>query len=59
MIPPFVLMTGNPVEGFRIIGSFSQEHHAIDWATEWLPDLDWWVTVIVNIEDIQNERNKN
>ena len=30
-----VVMTGNPVEGFEVIGPFKQPHYASEWADEW------------------------
>ena len=36
----FVVVTGNPGDGFRVIGPFKQPHYASEWADEWLPDLD-------------------
>ena len=52
-----VVMTGNPVEGFEIIGPFKQPHYASEWADEWLDDLDWWVLPLQSEETKQEEDN--
>ena len=54
-----VVMTGNPVEGFEVIGPFKQPHYASEWADEWLDDLDWWVLPLKHEEEIQNETQEN
>ena len=54
-----VVMTGNPVEGFEVIGPFKQPHYASEWADEWLDSLDWWVLPLKHEEEIQNETQEN
>lgn len=49
-----VVMTGNPVEGFEVIGPFKQPHYASEWADEWLDDLDWWVLPLKHEEEAQH-----
>ena len=54
-----VVMTGNPVEGFEVIGPFKQPHYASEWADEWIDDLDWWVLPLKHEEEVQNEAQEN
>lgn len=51
-----VVVMGNPISGFEIIGPFKQPHYATDWAGEWAPDLDWWVAPLKSQEEIQSGR---
>jgi hypothetical protein len=48
------VVTGNPADGFQTIGTFKQETYAVDWASTWLPDDDWWIVPILSIEGFQN-----
>jgi hypothetical protein len=50
----YIVVTGNPADGFEHIGPFKQEHYASEWADTWLPDLDWWVVPLIHEEDKQN-----
>lgn len=40
-----VVLTGNPVDGFGVLGPFATADEATEWADEALDrDVDWWVT---------------
>ena len=52
-----VVVTGNPGDGFNVIGPFKQEHYASEWADEWLPDIDWWVMPLESTEGYENGRH--
>lgn len=52
-----VVVKGNPADGFEVVGPFKQEHYAVDWAEEWLPDIDWWVMPLKAEEEYQDEGN--
>lgn len=54
-----VLMVGGPTEGFQLIGPFKQEHHAREWAGEWINDLEWWVAPLQHIEEFQDGIKEN
>lgn len=47
-IMSFIVITGNPVDGFQYYGRFSDEPTAIDWADENLSEEDWWVAELIN-----------
>lgn len=51
-----VVVKGNPADGYNVIGPFKQEYYAVDWAQEWLPDVDWWVMPLESIEEYQDGR---
>ena len=53
------VVTGNPADGFQTIGPFKQEAYAVDWASTWLVDNDWWIVPLLSIEGFQNECNKD
>lgn len=53
-----VVVTGNPGDGFRVIGPFKQPHYASEWADTWLPDIDWWVLPLDHEQAYQEERNE-
>lgn len=40
-----IIITGNPVNGFRYIGPFKTADHAIDAAERFLSgvEADWWI----------------
>lgn len=42
----FVLVNGNPVDGFDLIGPFETEKEALEWAMIQGTDYPWWVTTI-------------
>lgn len=44
----FIVITGNPVDGFQYYGRFSDEPAAIDWADENLSEEDWWIAELIN-----------
>jgi len=37
----WIIVTGNPIDGFSFHGPFSDRNDAIEWAEEL--DPDWWV----------------
>ena len=38
----FIVITGNPVDGFCHHGPFDDMAHAVEWATDELSGLGWW-----------------
>ena len=50
------IMVGDPIEGFQLVGPFKQEHYAVDWASEWLADQEWWVLPLNHTEGFENGR---
>jgi hypothetical protein len=38
-----IILVGNPIDGYRVIGPFKTVHHAIDYANDWLADEAWHV----------------
>ena len=55
----YQVVTGNPVEGLKFIGPFTQPHYAAEWADEWIPDSDWWVVTVQTEEEYQNGNHEN
>lgn len=55
----FVVITGNPAAGFKFIGPFTNPHHAAEWADEWVPSADYWVSTLTSSTEFENEINKN
>ena len=47
----WIVMTGDPVEGFTLFGVFSNSEAARDWADEHITDYAWWVVSVVPAED--------
>lgn len=43
---PYIIVTGDPVQGFRIIGPFADGGAAVDWGASYLRDADWWVALL-------------
>ncbi len=41
----YVLMTGNPVDGFTLDGPFTNHDEAMAYG-EWLSDCDWWIVAV-------------
>ena len=48
----FVIITGNPVDGFKFIGPFDNGPAAVDWANYVALEPDWWVGTVENEEDV-------
>jgi hypothetical protein len=44
-----VIMTGNPVEGFQIVGPFKVPSEAIEWATDNCV-AEWWAVQLESPE---------
>ncbi len=38
-----IIVTGNPLDGFRFIGPFATPNEAVEWATDHCTQ-EWWVT---------------
>jgi hypothetical protein len=43
---PYIIITGNPVDGFSFQGPFSSRDDAIEHAERGKVDADWWVELI-------------
>lgn len=50
---PAVVVVGNPIDGFYIIGPFSDADIADDWAEDRTDDIpgSWWVVTLQTPED--------
>ena len=51
----YLIITGNPVDGFLFIGTFSNSEAAIEWAEQELPNSepDWWVSKITPADEYE------
>ena len=53
-----VVITGNPIDGLRIIGVFNNAPQAVDWASEDLVTPDpWWVAPMESPEEWEPEEH--
>lgn len=52
------VITGNPIDGFEVVGPFKQPQYAADWADTWTDDVDWWVVPLQSEEEYQDARNQ-
>jgi hypothetical protein len=43
---PHIIVTGNPVDGFRYIGPFGNAEEAVEWAEHVDLEPDWWVAEV-------------
>ena len=44
----FIVIVGNPVDGFSFYGSFDTESEATDWAGDEYGSMnDWWVAEVI------------
>jgi hypothetical protein len=50
MTNPFLIVAGNPVDGFSFIGPFEGRLAAIDYG-EQFADGDWWIAPIDPVEE--------
>lgn len=50
---PTIIVTGNPVDGFRHVGPFDTPSAAIDWATSNVTE-EWWETQLETKEGYAN-----
>ncbi len=41
--PPFLLVVGDPVDGFDYVGPFDSSEQAQEWAQEFTDGDSWWV----------------
>lgn len=57
MSSPPIVVTGNPIDGFRFIGPFEETNKAIAWATDHCT-ADWVVTQLKTPEQF-NADNDN
>lgn len=42
----WIIVTGNPVDGFEFFGIFETETEGIDWADAAFDDRDWWLASV-------------
>jgi hypothetical protein len=48
-----VIVTGNPGDGFSILGPFNELDEAIEWAEESLRGEEWWTMKMVQPEGME------
>lgn len=48
----YIIVTGNPVDGFTFMGPFGTRESAIEWTEDNSRDLsaDWWIAALTAIE---------
>lgn len=49
----FVVITGNPVNGFTIVGPFESREDAFNSAERF--DADWWISELVSLEEYEGD----
>jgi hypothetical protein len=42
----YLVITGNPVNGFTFIGPFPVTPDAVEWAETYVSEEDWWISEI-------------
>lgn len=42
----WIIVTGNPIDGFEFFGLFEKETDGIDWASKQFDDRDWWLASV-------------
>jgi hypothetical protein len=50
-----LIVTGNPVDGFKFIGPFDTRDDAVDSASRGEIDKDWWVADLHPVERLAPE----
>lgn len=40
----WIIVVGNPVDGFEYHGPFNHEDNAIQWADNYIEDEEWWLS---------------
>mgnify|MGYP001043925522 CR=1 FL=1 len=53
-----VIATGDPASGFELIGPFSNEEEAIEWADRFLDTYAWWALPLVGQDSVADEVSK-
>jgi hypothetical protein len=49
----YILITGDPVEGFEYHGPFTDEHEAISYGEKHFPDSYWWDVELEDKDDVK------
>jgi hypothetical protein len=55
MSEQFIIVTGNPVDGFAFYGSFSDREQASEHASINLKDANWWIAPIEDAGTLEGE----
>ena len=45
-VEQFILITGNPVDGFLYIGTFKNGSYALEYAELHLKDAEYWINLL-------------
>jgi hypothetical protein len=50
-----IIITGNPVDGFTIVGPFENRDEAFDFGNWNLKDEEWWVDLLIDPASLKAE----
>jgi len=50
-----IIITGNPVDGFTIVGPFENRDEAFDFGNWNLKDEEWWVDLLIDPASLKTE----
>jgi hypothetical protein len=48
----YILIVGDPVEGFTYHGPFKDEHEAVSYGEQHYSDTSWWTVGLADKEDL-------
>ena len=54
----YIIISGNPKDGFEHIGPFDDAADAYSYAGKWLKNIEWWLVLLQLPEEIDDDNKE-